>query len=67
MPSAKAVVWIDRLIWILVYAGLFALVLGLATLSRSATTAWSLITAGSVLAAGGVVLLWVRSRLDEAG
>jgi len=30
-------------------------------------TAWSLITAGSVLAAGGVVLLWVRSRLDEAG
>ena len=67
MPSAKAVVWVERLIWILVYVGLFALVLGVATLSRSATAAWSLITMGSVLAAGGVVLLWVRSRLDEAG
>jgi hypothetical protein len=67
MPSAKAIVWIERLIWILVYVGLFAVVLGLATLSRSVPTAWSLITVGGVLAAGGVVLLWVRSRLNAAG
>jgi hypothetical protein len=67
MPSAKAIVWIERLIWILVYVGLFAVVLGLATLSRSAAAAWSLITVGGVLAAGGVVLLWVRSRLNAAG
>jgi hypothetical protein len=67
MPSSKAIVWIERLIWILVYVGLFAVVLGLATLSRSAAAAWSLITVGGVLAAGGVVLLWVRSRLNAPG
>jgi hypothetical protein len=67
MPSAKAIAWIERLIWVLVYVGLFAIVLGLATLSRSAVAAWSLITVGGVAAAGGVVLVWVRSRLNAAG
>jgi hypothetical protein len=67
MPSAKAIAWIERLIWILIYVGLFAVVLGLATLSRSAAAAWSLITVGGMLAAGGCVLIWVRSRLNSSG
>jgi hypothetical protein len=67
MPSAKAIAWIERLIWILVYVGLFAVVLGLATLSHSAAAAWSMIAVGGALAAGGLVLLWVRSRLDAPG
>lgn len=66
MPSAKAIAWIERLIWVFIYIGLFAVVLGLATLSRSAAAGWSLITAGGMLAAGGGVLLWVRSRLDTS-
>jgi hypothetical protein len=67
MPSAKAIAWIERLIWILIYIGLFAVVLGLATLSRSPAAGWSLVAVGSLLVAGGVVLVWVRSRLNPSG
>jgi uncharacterized membrane-anchored protein len=67
MPSAKALAWIERLIWLLIYGGLFTLVLGLATRVRDTAMGWSLIVAGAVAAAGGVVLFWVRSRLDESG
>ena len=66
MASAKTLARIERLIWILIYGGLFALVLGLATLSRAPATAWSLIVLGGCVAAAGVVLIWVRSRLDQA-
>jgi vacuolar-type H+-ATPase subunit I/STV1 len=64
MLSAKALVWIERLIWLLIYAGLFTLVLGLATRVRDTAIGWSLIGAGAFAAAAGVVLFWVRSRLD---
>ena len=67
MPSAKAIAWIERLTWIFIYTGLFAVVLGLVTLSQSAAAAWSLITVGAMLAAGGLVLIWVRSRLNSSG
>jgi hypothetical protein len=67
MPSAKAIAWIERLTWIFIYTGLFAIVLGLVTLSQSAAAAWSLITVGAMLAAGGFVLIWVRSRLNSSG
>lgn len=67
MASPRTVAWIERLIWILIYAGLFTAVLGLATRSRDAATGWSLIVLGGVVAAAGVALIWVRSRLDKAG
>ena len=66
MPS-RAIVWIERLIWILIYAGLFAAVLGAATLSRNAPAGWTLIAVGGVLAACGVMLIWIRSRLGPSG
>jgi hypothetical protein len=67
MASAKTLVWIERLVWILIYGGLFALILGLGTLSQEPVTAWSLIVLGGCAALAGVVLIWVRSRLDQAG
>ena len=67
MPSARAVAWVERLVWLLIYSGLFAVVLGLATLARSAAAAWSLMAVGALLTAGGVILVWVRSRLDRGG
>lgn len=67
MASAKTLARIERLVWILIYGGLFAFILGLATLSREPTAAWSLIVLGGCVAAVGVVLIWVRSRLDQAG
>ena len=65
MTSAKTIARVDTLIWTLAYGGLFALVLGLATLPRSGVTGWSLIVAGACVAAGGFALIWVRSRLHE--
>jgi hypothetical protein len=67
MPSARAVAWIERLVWILIYAGLFTVVLGVATRSRSAGAGWVLIVGGAALTIGGIVLIWVRSRLRESG
>jgi len=66
MASAKTLVWIERLVWILIYGGLFAVVLGLVILKAEPAGAWSLIVVGASLAAVGVVLIWVRSRLDRA-
>jgi hypothetical protein len=67
MPSAKALAWLERLIWTLIYAGLLALVLGLATRAREAVVGWTLIVAGAFVAVGGIVLIWVRSRLRQTG
>jgi hypothetical protein len=67
MASARALAWLGRLIWILIYGGLFSLVLGLATRVREAVIGWTLIVAGAVIAATGVVLIWVRSRFDQTG
>jgi hypothetical protein len=63
MASDKTRAWIERLAWVLLYAGLFAVVLGLAATKYSAVTAWTLIVAGGAMTAGGIVLIWVRSRL----
>jgi hypothetical protein len=65
MLSPRAVACIERLIWILIYGGLFAAVLGIATLRHSAVAGWVLSGFGAVLTATGVVLVWVRSRLPE--
>ena len=67
MASARTIAWIERLIWTLVYGGMFTGVLGLATRSRDGTTGWSLIILGAVVTAVGVVLIWVRSRLEKNG
>jgi hypothetical protein len=67
MPTEKALARIERLTWVLIYLGLFALVLGLAGLSHRAAVAssWSLVIVGGLLAATGATLIWVRSRLEE--
>ena len=67
MASAKTLTRIERLVWILIYGGLFAFVLGLASLSRAPATAWSLIVLGGCAAVVGVVLIWIRARLGRAG
>ena len=65
MASAGMLAWIDRLVWALIYGGLFTLILGLAALPAHAVVAsWSLIVAGAVLVAAGIVLIGVRARLS---
>ncbi len=64
MASARAIAWVERLIWILVYAGLFSFVLGLATLNAHEPAAWTLIVIGALLVPAGVALIWVRARMQ---
>jgi hypothetical protein len=63
MASAGMLAWIDRLVWTLIYGGLFALILGLAALPAHAMASLSLIAVGAVLVIAGVVLIWMRARL----
>ena len=63
MASVGTLAWIDRLVWTLIYGGLFTLILGLAALPAHAVANWSLIVVGAALVIAGVVLIGVRARL----
>lgn len=67
MATGRTAAWLERLIWTLIYGGLFTSVIGLATRSRDGVTGWSLIVLGVVVAGVGAVLIWVRARLDKNG
>jgi uncharacterized membrane protein HdeD (DUF308 family) len=65
MASARTLARIDALAWMLIYGGLFALVLGVASHDETAIGGWSLLVLGTMSAIAGVVLIVVRSRLRE--
>ena len=54
---------LEKWIWILIYGGLFLLILGIATGRANEVLGWSVALPGVVLAVVGVVLIYVRSRL----
>lgn len=60
-PHARLEAWI----WVLIYGGLFALILGIATGRRDEVLGWALAIPGVVVATVGFVLIYVRSRLKE--
>jgi len=68
MASARALARLQSLIWVLIYGGLFALVLGIAGLRTvgDAPWAWTCVTLGPGVAVVGALLIWVRSRLRES-
>ena len=66
MASAKTLLRIERLVWILIYGGLFALVLGIAIGRQDGPLGWAFAVPGVVLALAGVVLIYVRSRLERS-
>ena len=61
-PHARLEAWI----WVLIYGGLFALILGLATGRSNEALGWSLAVPGVIVATVGVVLIYVRSRLKDS-
>ena len=65
--SEQAIAWVERLIWILIYGGLFAVILGLVARPHAATAGWALMVSGACVAAAGAVLVWVRSRMRPPG
>jgi hypothetical protein len=54
---------LDTLAWILIYGGLFALVLGIASHGHTKVGGWSLSVLGIVATVAGVVLIVVRARM----
>ena len=65
MATERTLARMDAIAWILIYAGLFTLVLGIASHGHTAIGGWSLSILGTVAAVGGVVLIVVRARLTD--
>jgi hypothetical protein len=65
MASPRTLARIDTLAWVLIYGGLFSLVLGIASHDETAIGGWSLSVLGMLAAAAGIVLIVVRARLKE--
>lgn len=61
---AKPHATMEKWIWILIYGGLFLVILGIATGRTDASIGWTMAAPGALLAAVGVVLIYVRSRLS---
>ncbi len=56
---------VETWVWVLVYGGLLALVLGLDTLRSDAALGWPLVAGGGVVAALGAALIVVRARMRD--
>lgn len=66
MAAPKPHATLEKWIWILIYVGLFMLVIGIATGRANQGLGWSLAVPGVALAAVGIVLIYVRSRLKDS-
>ena len=56
---------LEHLIWVLIYGGLLAIVLGVFAERTQAGDASELYTGGGLAVVAGAVLIYVRSRLRE--
>ncbi len=68
MATARALARLETVIWVLIYGGLFGVVLGLAALRFEAPgdiASTLLLVGGGIVAAVGFSLIYVRSRLKE--
>lgn len=65
MAAERLLARLDALAWILIYGGLFALVLGIASHDETKIGGWSLSVLGTMAAVAGVVLIIVRARLSQ--
>ena len=62
--SPKTIVWVERLIWILIYGGLLVMSVGLFLVRGEGPVLGSvLLVKGGIVTAAGVFLIWLRSRL----
>jgi hypothetical protein len=66
MASKSTLQWIQRLVWICIYGGLLAIVLGVFLSRTEPDQADAIQSVGGVFVAIGVLLLYVRSLLREA-
>jgi O-antigen/teichoic acid export membrane protein len=65
MTSPRTILWVERLAWISLYVGLFALVIGYVTQRQAQATGVAMMVLGSAAAVAGVLLILLRSRMRE--
>jgi len=65
MAAATTIARIERLVWILIYGGTLALILGFAVRDSAAGTGQALMVVGIIVAAVGVALIFVRARMQQ--
>jgi len=65
MGDAKPHTTLEKWIWILIYGGLFLVILGIATGRTEEALGWTMAVPGAIIALVGVVLIYVRARLDD--
>jgi hypothetical protein len=63
MADERTLSRLDVAAWVLIYAGLFSLVLGIASHDETAVGGWSLTILGGVAAVAGIILILVRARV----
>ena len=56
---------LEKWIWILIYGGLFLVILGISTGRTEPALGWSMVVPGTLVALVGFVLIYVRSRLND--
>ena len=64
MATLRTLARIEKLVWTLIFVGLLLVAIGYVTARAEPATGWTLMVAGAIAAAAGVVLIWVRSRLQ---
>ncbi len=65
MPSSiERIQRLQKLIWVLIYLGLFALIIGVVIRGAAPVAGPLLIVTGLIAAVAGVVLIYVRSRME---
>ncbi|WP_295849474.1 hypothetical protein [uncultured Xylophilus sp.] len=65
MTAPKPHKRLENLIWILIYGGLLSILAGAVTARAGAIVSHPLVVIGVVAAIAGVVLIFVRARLDQ--
>jgi hypothetical protein len=65
MAEANPHATLEKWIWILIYGGLFMVIIGIATGRTEPVIGWSLAVPGAAIAVVGVVLIYVRSRYKD--
>jgi hypothetical protein len=64
MTSPHRLKQLQNLIWVLIYGGLLALVIGLSVQRLDTALGWALAAGGLAIALIGLVLIFVRARLS---
>ena len=56
---------LQKLIWVFIFGGLLAVLLGLSIQKADDALGWPIVVAGALLAAVGAVLIFVRARRKD--